>query len=179
MPITKIAVHDYRLAGQLRPETGVTNLRVEQGETLQNVAVRIIQVARRAGGSVRCLEIYAHGFYAHPGDPPGEGQTILLSRDRLHTGNAFLFGSFLRGKVTDSIILSVCNAAAQPNGAATCTFIARGAQVRVLASNALQNYDASDPSGFMNVGAWEGRLYEFLPDGTSRQTFTGANPVVP
>lgn len=179
MPITKIAVHDYRLAGQLRPETGVTNLRVEQGETLPNVAVRIIQATQQAGGSVRSLEIYAHGFYAHPGDPPGEGQTILLSRDRLHMGNAFLFGSFLRGKVTDSITLSVCNAAARPNGAATCTLIARGAQVRVLASDALQNYDASDLGGFMDVGAWEGRLYEFVPDGTSRQTFTGTNPVVP
>lgn len=178
MTIRKIAVHDERLPGELPVVEGVLNIKVLRGQPLMLVLMRIRQAAQQAGGSVPHLEIYAHGWFAQPGDGPGAGQTILLSLERLHTGNAAFFGTMLQGKITQSIILSVCDAADQPNGATTCSLLARSAQVRVLASDATQNYSFRR-TGFINVGVWEGRLFEFQPDGTSRHTFTGPNPVLP
>lgn len=191
MPSIEIAIHDTRLSGSIYPRPRVSLLETADHETLEQLTRRIAATARAAGGTVSDMRIYAHGVRPVGASGPGDGRQILLAQERVHRGNAGIFGLGLAGLISGRIWLYVCAAAARPDGEATCLALAYGAGVPVVASRQIQDYSTHSTSttfgdyeipgtaspDWINFGRWEGEVIVCHPDGRADPWFTGPAPV--
>jgi hypothetical protein len=181
----KIILHDTRLIGRVTPGTG-TVIEV-------NATTPLADAFRRAVAAVHSspaeLVIACHGYMGHEYGGQshaalGGGEGLQLCRESMllrNVGSASaLAGTFNR------IWLMACG----PAGTAVhdtrpfCREFAHYANTPVIASEREQTYHPGEYDNAqgesrpaLRFGAWEGRVFEFLPDGTVRPFTSGECPL--
>jgi hypothetical protein len=168
-----VILHDQRLDGAV--EAGLGRVISVDGTTPLDQAFR--NVTSAATSSPTELVIACHGFMTHSYDRASNidlrgGQGLQLCRETLQVGNVWkveaLKGHFSR------IWLMACGPAGTlvHSSRPFCREFAAYSETVVIASDTAQRYhpgthDAANRVSrrVLRFGAWEGNVYEFLPNG--------------
>jgi hypothetical protein len=180
-----VILHDQRLDGEV--EAGLGRVIRVDGSTPLAQAFRDVRAA--VISSPTELVIACHGFMTHSYDNASHidlrgGQGLQLCRETLQVDNVHRVEA-LRG-LFSRIWLMACGPAGTlvHESRPFCREFAHYADTIVIASDTAQRYNpgvydnaAQVSRRVLRFGAWEGNVYEFLPNGNVRTMARSASPL--
>lgn len=179
--MTNVIVHDSRLAGSSgwSPDTSLVS--TNASTPMSSIIADINNVYYAIPGLIDEIRIMCHGYAGYntaaqmSGDFGGYG--LQLGSDDL-TLNNYQDWYGIAGTTNRIVVYSCAAADTQPenegqigDGMRLMGYLACVTGARVFAADRIQWYTGAS-SGSIDFGAWEGQLYRFDPDGSSRAVWS-------
>jgi hypothetical protein len=162
-------IHDTRARGTAASSFGAGfTLTVDENNSTDYI-FNWLKVKAMFGGRIETLSIIAHGRSMMVHGKKRGGFGVSLGKDGLDSGNVSEWER-IRG-MCRYIVFNSCAIAdtsstdITKDGKFLCAELAHFTRSIIVASDTIQQYTWSDDGSPLDLGAWEGTVYYFRPDG--------------